>query len=82
MMLGRFGRVGQVGRVGRVGWAGRLGVALALGLLLAVGSAAPAPAAQASKPLVCAQSAINGKCWCKSSYGWRPAPAIMCQVAR
>ncbi len=65
---------------------GRLAVALALRLLLITGSAVPAPAATAdtgvTKALVCQRSAITGKCWCKFSYGWRPAPAVMCRLAR
>ena len=65
---------------------GRLAVALALGLLLIAGSAAPAPAAMAdsgaTKALVCQRSAITGKCWCRFSYGWRPAPSALCSAAR
>lgn len=64
---------------------GRLAVALVLGLLLASAApAAPPPEAMAATGarLVCQRSAITGRCWCKFSYGWRTAPAMMCRLAQ
>jgi len=73
MNLGRIGRVGRmiVGRAGR----------LTLAALLAL---ARSETGQSSRALVCQMkpTRVGSRCFCRGAYGWRIAPAIMCQVAR